>query len=662
MVWTIRLAGWLEPVELRAWDQLLRWRPISEAGPDRVALVLVGEEDIQRYGHPLSDGLLADLVASLIESGATAVGVDLYRDRPVEPGHAALRDLVLAEDRVIMVEKLPGPALPGVAAPPYLRDEAARGRVGFSDLVVDPDGVVRRNLLFAWDAAGRPHPSLSLLLALRHLQDLGISLEADPGQPERLLLGPARLSPLDGDEGGYVRADARGYQILLDYGGTRTPRPVTSLRDWLEGRTPRDRVRGRVVLVGTRAPSVRDDLLTPVGDPTLAAAAPGAGARPVAVGAVVHAAATDQLLRLALDGAPLPTAWSETATAAAVAALALLGAALGVGLRSPWGVAATVAAVSLGSVGAAVGAAARAIWVSWPPFVLVLVTAAVAGVAAVSQRERAQRAFLQQLFGRYLPAEVVDHLRAHRGEFLRDGRPIPQRLTETVLMMDVEGSSVAAGRLDSEAFLRWIDRGLGALARTAEEHGGIVEYFSGDGLKVDFGVPIARREPAEVAEDARRAVRAALAARAVLGRLNAEAREAGEPPMRVRMGIHTGETVAGSIGSERRLQYTTLGQAANLAARLEEFDKESFRDDPAAPDCRILVSEVTRGHLEGPTGGPTGGPKAGLTGWRLRPVGSIPLPGTARRLAVLELLDAGGDATGDDPVAADDDGGLRRPQ
>jgi adenylate cyclase len=623
----IRALGGLEAVELRAWDQWLRWRPAHSVGAPRTVSVLMDEADIARFGHPLPDGLLASLLRGLLDAGATAVGVDLYRDRPVEPGHAAFRELVLTEDRVVLVEKLPAAGSPGVAAPDFLPPDRAARQVGFADLVVDDDGVVRRSLLFAWDASGTPHASLALQLALHHLADLGLGIEPDPGRPEHLALGAGWLVPLEGDEGGYVGADARGYQILLDYAGAASERPSVTLGDWLDGRAPDDFARGRVVVVGTRAPSVRDDFLTPVGD---AAPAPSgrAGAHPLGLGVAVHAEAVDQLLRVALDGQSPPSGWAPATTAAAAGLLALVGAALAVGVRSPWAVGGAWALLLGLGLGAAWAAAVRGVWAPWPSLALAGVLASVAGWAAVSQRERRARQRLQQLFGRYLPGEVVDHLQRHRDRFLVNGRPRPQRLVETILMIDVEDSSRAAEQMDSGAFLAWIDRGLGALARAAEHHGGIVEYFSGDGLKVDFGVPMASHDPAG---DARAAVGAALEGARVLAGLNAEAEAEGRPRMRVRMGIHSGETVAGAIGSESRLQYTTLGAAANLAARLEAFDKELHRGDPTAPDCRILVSEATRRLLDAAASGAD-------PSWCWRAVGHIAGP-DERRGQTLEVFE-----------------------
>jgi len=630
----LRSFGGLESLELRAWDALLHARTrLAPARPPRVAVVRVEEADIQRFGYPLSDALLATAISRLLEGGATAVGVDLYRDRPVPPGHAALRSLVLSDARVSMVEKIAAADSPGVGPPDFLRGPAAEGRVGFSDLVIDHDGVVRRALLFLWDATGRAHASLATQLALRHLDGAGIHLVRDAAHPDHLHLGTSTLTPLTGEEGGYVRSDAGGYQILLDYGRATSRRPTLSFGQLMDGSVPPDFAEGRVVLMGTRSPSVRDDFLTPL------------DAR-LAMGVDVHADTADQLLREALDGDRPIRAWAWPGTTAAVAALALLGAAAGVGVRSPWALAGALAtALALLAATSVVGLVVFSLWLPAPPAALGLLAGAGAGVAAAAQRERVERAFMVQLFGRYLSPGVADHLRARRDEFVVGGRPRPQRLVETILMIDIESSSLAAEQMPSDEFVSWIASGLGTMARIAEDHGGIVEYFSGDGLKVDFGVPIPRKNPVEVAADARSAVRAALAGAAALHGINAAGRAAGRPPMRIRMGIHTGETVAGSVGSERRLQYTTLGGAANLAARIEGYDKESFRHDRDRPECRILVSEATlrllEELLEEEGADASRSPSETASEIRSKPVSTVALAGSCRLLAVYAISEAG---------------------
>jgi adenylate cyclase len=118
----LRAAGALEPLELGAYDRLLRWtRPAGQVDP-RVVLVRVSEQDIRRYGHPLSDETLARALGALADAVARAIGVDLYRDRPIPPGAAELERLVRSHPEIVLTEKLGGLDDDPVAAPPYAVD------------------------------------------------------------------------------------------------------------------------------------------------------------------------------------------------------------------------------------------------------------------------------------------------------------------------------------------------------------------------------------------------------------------------------------------------------------------------------------------------------------------------------------------------------------
>ncbi len=130
------------------------------------------------------------------------------------------------------------------------------------------------------------------------------------------------------------------------------------------------------------------------------------------------------------------------------------------------------------------------------------------------------------------------------------------------------------------------------MTRIAEDHGGIVDDFAGDGIKVNFGVPIARTCDAEIDKDARQAVQCALAMGAALSSLNAQWRDQDYPTERLRIGIMTGPVIAGSVGSAQRMSYTTVGDTVNIAARLESFDKARFKGDLAS-EYRILIGEST---------------------------------------------------------------------
>ena len=140
----LRASGALVRLELGAYDAFLRLTR-GGIGPDpRIVLVEVREDDLAKYDHPLSDELLAQTVETLSAHGARAIGVDLYRDRPLPPGEERLRQAVLGDSAIIMVEKIGGPDSERVSPPAYV---VGSSQVGFSDLKLDPDGYARRGLL-----------------------------------------------------------------------------------------------------------------------------------------------------------------------------------------------------------------------------------------------------------------------------------------------------------------------------------------------------------------------------------------------------------------------------------------------------------------------------------------------------------------------------------
>jgi CHASE2 domain-containing sensor protein len=136
-----RARGWLEPAELVAYDQfIVAWA--GEDRSDRIVLVTASEVDIGRYGWPLRDADLAALLERLTGWGARAIGVDIYRDRPVGPGGEVLDDLLRRHPEIYWVSKLPDAAADdqGVPPPAVLADSA---RAVLADVVLDAGGAWR---------------------------------------------------------------------------------------------------------------------------------------------------------------------------------------------------------------------------------------------------------------------------------------------------------------------------------------------------------------------------------------------------------------------------------------------------------------------------------------------------------------------------------------
>jgi adenylate cyclase len=571
----------LERLELGAHDRFVRLLH-EDARPDpRIVLVRIREADIRQYGQPLSDELLARALRSLQEHEPRAIGVDLYRDQPRPPGQENLQNVVLGAPGITMIEKIGERESEAVPPPEWL---IGTGQVGFSDVVLDVDGRLRRGLLAM---LGREGGGISL--GLRAVLSF-LAREPDDDRPLIAWVpAPGEKSPtlhlrgvpiprFRADDAAYAGADDGGYQVLLD--ALRLPRAglELSLADVLEGRVEDSAIRDRIVLLGTTAPSVRDDVETSLGR----------------IHGIEHHAQLAGYLLALVRGETAPLRFpGERQEAMLVALLALGAAALGVRLRSN-GLLAASFVFGLGVlVGGALLARGAGLWLPIVPATAGWTGALALGVAYASSRERTQQRFLMDLFGRFLARDVMEELWRQKNEFLHGGRPRPQRAVVTVLMADLEGYTAATGKLEPERFVAWINEFLAAMAEVIGRHRGVVDSYAGDGVMAIFGVPIPRRTEAEMDDDARNAADCALSMGRELRRLVETWMARGLPSVSMRVGLYTGEAVVGVVGSPDRLKYSCLGDTVNTAARLESMRKDEFAEEAGIARTRVLAGEST---------------------------------------------------------------------
>jgi adenylate cyclase len=195
-------------------------------------------------------------------------------------------------------------------------------------------------------------------------------------------------------------------------------------------------------------------------------------------------------------------------------------------------------------------------------------------------------------------------------------RPRPQRLTATVLFTDLKGFTAISEKMDPVDLMAWLDTYMSTMTDIVIRHEGVINKFIGDSIMAIFGVPIARKNQKEIAADARRAADCAIAMGKALEDLNRRWAKSGQATVAMRVGIHTGPLVAGTMGSRNRLEYTVIGDTVNTASRLESFDKTVGSD----LTCRIVVSEATLACLGG--------------GVAADPVGTVSLKGKSQGVSV----------------------------
>ncbi len=185
-----------------------------------------------------------------------------------------------------------------------------------------------------------------------------------------------------------------------------------------------------------------------------------------------------------------------------------------------------------------------------------------------------ERKFIRETFGRFIPRDLANTLLDHRGAL----QPEPQ--TATILFADIENFTQISEQNPPEAVFKMLNAYFSAAVRPLSQYGGVVNQYQGDAILVTFNVPVA---------DERHADNAVAAAIELIE--TASTQTFAGIRLRIRVGIHTGDVIGGAVGSDDRLSYTVLGDAVNLASRLEHLNKDL--------GTRLLVSESTIGRLTG---------------------------------------------------------------
>lgn len=521
---------------------------------------------------------LARVMRAALDGGAKVVGYDLILPTSVErfvPGFdhdflIALHDA--ARDGKVVLGKVQHQAKPISPFPGYSFAVGHQRNIRALNAIEDADGVIRRVPLWfravGSDGKSQIDPSMALELAARRIGKRPV-IAAD---------GTVRLD-------GYSVPMTDG-GMMVDFDGGAGTIPTYSLADMFAcaeaGRADyfRRHFAGRVVLFGVVL-DVEDRKLTSarlmtgpdgIGAPPRCIVPPMAGLyradlrREAIPGVYVVASAVNDLLR-----GDAVRSLGGIADRTIAVLLTMLAGFVVVRLSPLRGAAVVLAGAALWSA-AAVIALDRALMLPLldPLIAVAMAVAALHGYRfVVADRDKA---FLRRAFALYLPASEIERL-AQSATPPSLGGEVREL---TVLVSDVEGFSTIAEGLAPKALVARLNDYLSLVTAAVEAHGGFVDKYTGDGVIAVFGAPIA--DP----DHARHAVEAALE----IQRATLPADAAEDSPFRTRVGINSGEMLVGNIGGQRRFNYTVIGDAVNLAARIEGANK--------AFGTRMLASESTR--------------------------------------------------------------------
>ncbi len=291
LVSAIRWLGGLQPWELHDFDRLMR-QQLAVPTPRRVLIVEATEADINTYGYPLPDEILAEAIAKINAHTPRVIGLDIFRPKPSDD---ALKQALQQTEHLVAVCSPDQPNnsnRPGFAAPPNVPEE----RLGFASVISDPDGVVRRQLMFSHDpnTVCATRFSLATLMAFHYLEKENIYPENLDQQ--QLRLGQAMFVPLEDNTGPYHDIDSRGFQIFLSHMQTEAVAERITLSALLKNQVQLPDLSDQAVLIGMTAPmsNPTDYFLT----------SQGAGQWPQTkiAGVVLHAYMLNHLLVAAIEG------------------------------------------------------------------------------------------------------------------------------------------------------------------------------------------------------------------------------------------------------------------------------------------------------------------------------------------------------------------------
>ncbi|MBD3251626.1 CHASE2 domain-containing protein [Candidatus Uhrbacteria bacterium] len=534
------LSGALESWSHKASDRFFLDR---EPHPS-ILIVAIDDASIGSVGRwPWDRSVHGEIVRKLSNAGARVIGYDVnFPERQDASNDHALASAILDAGNVVLPQELQLIRTAGELS--YNPDRVLRPiepitdaavRIGHSNTPPDPDGIVRRlpvrvehtiegiSEAFGYEVAKLADPSL--LLSDAPLDSLGQLIVHYPGRPERV------------------------YETM-------------TAQELLEDRISPERIRDRVVLVGSTAPNLHDEQLTPtsIGTPM--------------PGVEVHAALVHTLLaRDWLMESPL---WFT--------ALLLIIIGLGLGyivshFRARWSTLALIVlwmgvlllaflAFDLGYI----------VDVVWPTFVLIFIYAVVSLERRITSEQ--ERRKIKALFSRYVSPSVVETILEDPTKLHLGG----ERRRMTVFFSDIRGFTSISESMEPEELVTHLNSYLDQMTDIVFKHDGVLDKYIGDAVMAFWNAPFDQED------HALRAVKTALDMNRALDQMN-EDRAFGDHEFRIGMGMNTGDMIVGNTGGKVHTDYTVLGDHVNLASRLESLTKEY--------GVRILVSQATVDELRG---------------------------------------------------------------
>ncbi|MDD5559071.1 adenylate/guanylate cyclase domain-containing protein [Candidatus Methylomirabilis sp.] len=547
VVVVVALLGTFDGPELKALDARFLLRgPQQPASP--IVIVAIDDNSFQELYErgaqwPWPRSWHAELIDRLSRGRPRLIGFDILFTEPSRFGpqdDRAFADAIRRAGNVVLAAHLSwgqiaaegteGGSVVGAKESldlplPLLRDQAAG--YGFVNMSPDTDAFIRRAQITR-SHQGRPEPSF-----VTRLFELASGVQGKAQTDEPVLInfrGPVGTFPT-----------IPYYQVLLGEVGPET-------------------FAGKIILVGSAAPSLQDLFPTPF------------AAQQRMLGVEIQANLLETLLqKIALIHPPLlfhlfvVMVWALVAACIGFLFRPLKGFGLVAGLSLVYGLAAVAAFVWF------------RVWLD----IVAPSTALFTTYGAVVLRNYIQEEGEKRRLSRYFSPAVLDEIVRHPEKMSLGSA----RRRATILFSDIRGFTSISEQLPPEEVVELLREYLTAMTEIVFKHGGVVDKFIGDAIMALYGVPLSYEDHAA------RAVRTALEMQAQTAALATRWADRCGAPLRIGVGIHTGEVVVGTMGSAQRLEYTAIGDTVNLTSRLEGMTKDL--------NASIVISQDTKTEIEG---------------------------------------------------------------
>ena len=439
--------------------------------------------------------------------------------------------------------------------------QAAAAGAGHFSIEPDSDGILRRVPMLI-ESNGAYYESLSLAMTRKIIGSPAIvpgygddELTAtDNSGLEWLKIGPLRI-PVDAD----------GVTSLIPYRGGERSFKYLSAVDVINARADVAALKGKIVLVGTTAPGLLDMRATPVGS--------------IYPGVEVHANMIGGILDGNIKQSPeYVIAFEFVALLAAGLILALM-----LPQLTPLKSLLLTAAVLTGAFGinSLVFQQGNLVLPLASGLVMIALLFALNMTWGFFVETRGKRQ-ITGLFGQYVPPELVDEMAKNPEHFSMEG----ESREMSVLFSDVRGFTTISEGLDPKQLSQLMNEFLTPLTEIIYKHRGTIDKYMGDCIMAFWGAPLPD------SGHARSGLLAGLEMHAALDQINPKFRARGWPEIRIGVGLNSGRMSVGNMGSRIRLAYTVMGDAVNLASRLESITKQYGADMIVGEETRNAVSDV----------------------------------------------------------------------